>query len=194
MWVYGRPSAIYIYIYIYIERERESVFPIGPGDLGSIPGCVIPETFKMLLDTSLLNTRQYNMCIEVKEEQSRERSSASPTPQRCSYWKGSLLVTLDYSRQFHIYIYIYIYIYEIISRGGFCCMDRLRSFGKDLILFFITVILHCLLPMRIFGKFYVYCKNCVCNLYWCLLLDSVFFCIFASYLMTFFKTIIIVEK
>ena len=34
------------------------VFANGPGDLGSIPGRVIPKTLKMLLDTSLLNTQQ----------------------------------------------------------------------------------------------------------------------------------------
>ena len=54
------------------------VFANGPGDLGSIPGCVIPKTFKMLLDTSLLNTQQYMVRIKGKAEQSRERSSALP--------------------------------------------------------------------------------------------------------------------
>ena len=34
------------------------VFGNGPGDLGSIPGNVIPKTIKMVLDTSLLNTQQ----------------------------------------------------------------------------------------------------------------------------------------
>ena len=33
------------------------VFANGPGDLGSIPGRVIPKTLKMILDTSLLNTQ-----------------------------------------------------------------------------------------------------------------------------------------
>ena len=32
------------------------VFANGPGDLGSIPGHVIPKTLNMVLDTSLLNT------------------------------------------------------------------------------------------------------------------------------------------
>ena len=53
-----------------------SVFAYGPGDLGSIPGRVIPKTLKMVLDTSLLNTQQYKVHIEGKVEQSRERSSA----------------------------------------------------------------------------------------------------------------------
>ena len=54
------------------------VFANGPGDLGSIPGCVIPKTLKMVLDTSLLNTQQYKVCIKGKVEQSRERTSALP--------------------------------------------------------------------------------------------------------------------
>ena len=40
----------------------------GPGDQGSIPGRVIPKTLKMVLDTSLLNTQQYNVRIEGKVE------------------------------------------------------------------------------------------------------------------------------
>ena len=48
----------------------------GPGDLGSIPGSVIPKTLKMVPDTSLLNTQQYKVGIEGKVEQSREKSSA----------------------------------------------------------------------------------------------------------------------
>ena len=48
------------------------------GDLGSIPGCVIPKSIKIVLDPSLLNTQQYKVCIKGKVEQSRERSSALP--------------------------------------------------------------------------------------------------------------------
>ena len=33
----------------------------GPGDLVSIPDHVIPKSFKMGLDTSLLNTQQYKV-------------------------------------------------------------------------------------------------------------------------------------
>ena len=54
------------------------VFANGPGDLGSIPGRVIPKTLKMVLDTSFLNTQQYKVRIKGKMEQSRERSSALP--------------------------------------------------------------------------------------------------------------------
>ena len=52
------------------------VFVNGPGDLGSIQGRVIPKTFKMVLDTSLLNSQYYKVRIEGKVEQSREWSSS----------------------------------------------------------------------------------------------------------------------
>ena len=48
------------------------------GDQGLIPSRFIPKTVKMVRDKSLLNTQQYNVRIEGKVEQSRERSSASP--------------------------------------------------------------------------------------------------------------------
>ena len=54
------------------------MFANGPGDLVSIPGRVIPKTLKMVLDTSLLNTQQYKVCIKGNVEQSKERSSALP--------------------------------------------------------------------------------------------------------------------
>ena len=44
------------------------VFANGPGDLGSIPGRVIPKTLNMVPDTCLLNTQQYKVRIERKVE------------------------------------------------------------------------------------------------------------------------------
>ena len=55
------------------------VFANGPGDWGSIPGLVTPNTQKMVLDASLLNTQQYKVRIKSKMEQSKERSSALPS-------------------------------------------------------------------------------------------------------------------
>ena len=71
---------IYIYIYIYVRYIGLAVrvFANGPGDLGSIPGRVIPKTQKMVLDASLLNTQHYKVRIKGKVEQSRERSCALP--------------------------------------------------------------------------------------------------------------------
>ena len=51
------------------------VFANGPGDLGSVPGRVIPKTSKMVLDTSLLNTQQYKVRIKDKLEQSWQNSN-----------------------------------------------------------------------------------------------------------------------
>ena len=41
----------------------DGVFAKSPGDLGSIPGQVIPKTLKMVLDNSLLSTQQYKVRI-----------------------------------------------------------------------------------------------------------------------------------
>ena len=54
------------------------VFANRPRDRGSIPGQVIPKTFKMVLDSALLNTQQYKVRIKGKLEQSKGRSSVLP--------------------------------------------------------------------------------------------------------------------
>ena len=54
------------------------VFANDPGHMSSITGRVIPNTLKMVLDTSYLNTQQYKVSIEGEVEQSREQSSALP--------------------------------------------------------------------------------------------------------------------
>ena len=54
------------------------VFANGLGDQGSIPGQVIPNTQKMVLDATLLNTQHYKVRIKDKVVQSREWSSALP--------------------------------------------------------------------------------------------------------------------
>ena len=63
---------------IWLFHLCPRVFANGLRDLGSIPGCIIPNTLKVVLDTSLFNTWQYKVCIEGKVEQSRERGSALP--------------------------------------------------------------------------------------------------------------------
>ena len=75
------------------------VFANGPGDLGSIPGRVIPKTQKMILDASLLNTQHYTVWIKGKLKQSREGVAPSLTPWCSSYRKGSLQVIFDYGHQ-----------------------------------------------------------------------------------------------
>ena len=71
---------IFKYNYHHILFDRlislvGRVFTNGLGDLGSIPGRVTPKTLKVVLDTYLLNTQQYKVCIKDKVEQSWERSS-----------------------------------------------------------------------------------------------------------------------
>ena len=91
------------------------MFAKDQGDLGSIPGRVIPNTLKMVLDTSLLNTQQYHVRIKgVKWSNLGKGVAPTPTPRRSSHWKESLLVALDYCHQLYLYIYIYIYIYILI--------------------------------------------------------------------------------
>ena len=57
------------------------VFANSLGDMGSIPGQVIPKTQKMLLDASLLNTRHYMVRIK-----SNLGKGAAPTP---THWCSS---------------------------------------------------------------------------------------------------------
>ena len=61
------------------------VFANGPGDLGSIPGRIIPKTLEMVYDTSLLNTQQYEVCIKGKWSNLEKGVAPSPTPQCSSY-------------------------------------------------------------------------------------------------------------
>ena len=88
-------NAKFIFMKIVLFQTAVRVFANGPGDLGSVPGRVIPKTQKMVLDASLLNTQHY----KGKVEPSREGVAPSPTSWCTSYRKGSLRVTLDYGRQ-----------------------------------------------------------------------------------------------
>ena len=101
----------YIHIYNQPIGLMSRVLANGPGDRGSIPARVIPKTRKMVLHTALLNTQHYKVRIKGKVEQSRNRNEETPSSTlRCSsYWKGSLRVSLDKSRQLLMYIDIYIY-------------------------------------------------------------------------------------
>ena len=78
-----------ICVYKYIGQVGR-VFTNGPGDLGSI------QTLKTVFDTSFLNTQQYKVLIKWSNP---GKGVAPPSTPRChSYWKGSLLVALDYGR------------------------------------------------------------------------------------------------
>ena len=85
------------------------VFANSLGDLGSIPGRVIPKSQKIVLDTSFLTLSIIRYGSRVKWSNPGKGVVPSPTPWCCSYWKGSFWVTFNYGL---LYIYIYIYIYE----------------------------------------------------------------------------------
>ena len=93
------------------------MFANGPGDLGSIPGRVIPKTQKMVLDASLLNTQHYKVRIKGKVEQSRE--GVAPSPGVVAIEKGAFGLPSTMVANFtYLYIYIcvcvcvYVYIYK----------------------------------------------------------------------------------
>ena len=103
------------------------MFANGPGDLGSIPGRVIPKTKKMVLDASLLSTQHYKVRIKGKVEQSREGVAPSPTHWCSSYRKRSLRVTIDYGRQLY-FTYIYIYICVCVyALSDFIFVQRVKD-------------------------------------------------------------------
>ena len=74
------------------------VFANGQGDWGSIPARVLPKTQKMVRDSSLLNPQHCKVQMNDKWSNPWKGEAPSPTPRCSSYWKGSLRVTLDYSR------------------------------------------------------------------------------------------------
>ena len=78
------------------------VFANGPGDLGSIPGCVIPKTLKWYLIPPCLTLSNIRYLSRVKWSNPGKGVAPAPTPRCRSYWKGSLLVALDYSRQHYL--------------------------------------------------------------------------------------------
>ena len=78
------------------------VFANGQANRGSIPGRVIPNTQKMILDASLLNPQHYKIWIKDKLEQSRKGVAPFPTPRCSSYWKGSRRVSLDYGHELYL--------------------------------------------------------------------------------------------
>ena len=73
----------------------------GPGDLGSIPGCVIPKTQKMVFDATFLTLSITMYGSRVKWSNLGKTVAPSPTPWCSSYRKWSLQVTLHCDR--HLY-------------------------------------------------------------------------------------------
>ena len=106
------------------------VFTNGPGDLGSIPGRVIPKTLKMVLDTSLLSTQQYKGRIKGKVGQSMEKSSAPSLHlgvvaiEKRAFWLPSTTV----AKFTYLYIYIYIYVCMCVGTNTLAAFDLCKYF------------------------------------------------------------------
>ena len=77
---------------------------------GSIPGRVISKAQKWHLIPPCLTLSIIKCVSRVKYSNPGNRVAPSPIPRCSSYWKGSLLVAIDYGRQLYFFTYIYIYI------------------------------------------------------------------------------------
>ena len=83
------------------------VFANGPRDQSSIPGRVIPKTFKKwYLIPHCLTLSIIRYVSRVKWSNAGKGVAPSPTPQCSSYWKGTLWVTFDYSRKLYFYFHL----------------------------------------------------------------------------------------
>ena len=83
--------------------------------LGSIQGQVIPKTQKWYLIPPCLTLSIIRYGSRVKWSNPGKWVAPSPTPWCNSYQKGSLLVTLDYSRQLYFYL-LSLYNWNILSQ------------------------------------------------------------------------------
>ena len=98
------------------------VFANGPGDLGSILGRVIPKTQKWYLIPPCLTLSIIRYGSRVKWSNPGKGVAPSPIPWCSSYGKGSLRVTLNYSRQLYL-LYAYCWNKNLAKISHFCrCM------------------------------------------------------------------------
>ena len=90
------------------------VFANGPEDLGSIPGRVIPKTLKWYLIPPRLTLSHIRYVSRVKWSNLRKEVAPFPTSRCSSYWKGSLLVALDYGRLLYNLFLLYGFRYSYL--------------------------------------------------------------------------------
>ena len=79
--------SIYIYIYIYnrLIGLVGSVFSNSPGELGSIPGRIIPKTLEWYLILSFLTLSNMRYVSRVRWRNPRKGVAPSSTPQYSSF-------------------------------------------------------------------------------------------------------------
>ena len=127
--------SIYIYIHIYINRiigPVDRVFGNDPGDLGSIPGRVIPKTLKWYLIHPCLTLSNIRYVSRVKWSNSGKVVAPSPTPRCSSYCKGRFLVALDLGRQLYFYLYIMFKIQNVTAACFFKKLNCLKHKNAEL--------------------------------------------------------------
>ena len=71
--------------------------------VGSISGRVIPKTQKWYLVPPCLTLSNIRYVLRVKWSNPGKGVAPSPIPRCSSYWKGSLLVALDYGRLLYLF-------------------------------------------------------------------------------------------
>ena len=110
----------YWYLYRLIGLVGR-VFTNGPGSLGSIPGRVTPKTLKTVLGTSLLNTQvRIRYVSRVKWSNPGKGVAPSHTLWCSSYWKRSLLIALDCSRQLYLITFYWFINCDLINYSPRC--------------------------------------------------------------------------
>ena len=87
-----------------------TVFANGLGDMGSIPGQVIPKTQKMVLDAYLLNTQHYKVWNNGNWSNPRNVVATSPTPRVVAIEMGVLglpLTTISQHTSEELYVAVH---------------------------------------------------------------------------------------
>ena len=140
------------------------VFANCPGDLGSIPGRVIPKTLKWYLIITCLTLGNIRYVSRVKWSNPGKWVTPSSTPRCRSYWKGSLWVAN------FTFIIMYILFFRKYSRVqerelsqiiAWILNQNIISLFDFLFLFTINDFLQTLLLIRVIEFFYLKLSSCV---------------------------------
>ena len=125
---------IYMCVCVCVCGIMIRMFANTPVDQDSITSRVIPQTQKIVLDASLLDTHHYNVRIKDKWSNTEKGVAFHSAPRCSSYWKGRRRVVLDKGGLIYIYIYIYVCVCVCVCRCKFmrvCASERERERGLD---------------------------------------------------------------
>ena len=110
---YIKETFLFVLSFLFIGYR---VFASSLGDLGSIPGRVIPKTLKWYLMSPCLTISNIRYVSRVKLRNPGKGVAPSPTPRCSSYCKGSLLVALDYGRQ-QLIVRLIVLVSRVFANG-----------------------------------------------------------------------------